>query len=273
MKGILMEQQLAGKVAIITGAGNGIGKAGALLFAQQGARVAIVDRDERGGKHTVAAIGDGGSEALFFASNVANETAVREMVVAVLAAWGHIDILYNNAGVLHPADTDIIETSLDTWNEVLAVNLTSAFLCTKYVLPHMLARRSGSVIMTSSVAALDGFTLPHVQIAYTASKGALLALTHDLAVAYGEYNVRFNALCAGAIETDLTRAFLTHPHDRAMRLAPIPLGRFGRPEEVAQAALFLASDASTYCTGQVLVVDGGVTKKCGYDRRWEEDDA
>jgi len=266
-----VEQQLAGKVAIITGAANGIGRAGALLFATHGARVAVVDRDEQRGKQTAATIRDAGGEAIFLAVDVADEAAVREMVTAVLAAWGHIDILYNNAGILDPSDTDIIGTSLHTWNTVLATNLTGVFLCTKYVLPHMLPRRTGSVILTSSVAALGGFTLPHVQVAYTASKGALLSLTYDLAVAYGEYNVRFNALCPGATETDLTRARLVRPHDRAMRLAPIPLGRFGSPLEVAQAALFLASDASAYCTGQVLVVDGGVTRKRGYDRRWEED--
>jgi NAD(P)-dependent dehydrogenase (short-subunit alcohol dehydrogenase family) len=256
--------RLIGKVAIITGGAKGIGRAGAILFAQQGAEVIVADCDQRHGEAVVKTICANGGKALFVAADVSNESDVQRMTNIALSQCGHVDILYNNAGILDPCDKDLAAIELTTWNHVLGVNLTSSYLCARYALPSMIQRRCGAIIMTSSIGALQGCSLPHVQDAYTAAKGALLSLTNSMAVEYGPYNVRVNAICPGLIETDLNRHLLQSENSLAMRLACIPLNRAGEPQDIAHAALFLASDEAGFVTGVHLVVDGGGTRKYGY---------
>jgi NAD(P)-dependent dehydrogenase (short-subunit alcohol dehydrogenase family) len=249
--------RLADKVAIITGSAGGMGQVAAELFAQEGASVVVTDLNVQAGEETVKNIRQAGGTAVFIQANVAQEAEVKALVLGAMEAFGRIDILYNNAGIMPIEDTSVIETSEATWDKVLDVNLKSAFLCSKYVIPHMIEQQRGSIINVASFVAFMGCTVP--QDAYTASKGGMLSLTKSLAVQYGKYNIRCNAICPGPIETPLLRTLWTSEDARNLRLNRIPLGRFGEAKDVVYMALYLASDESSWTTGAWLTVDGGIT--------------
>lgn len=249
--------RLADKVAIITGSAGGMGKLAAEMFATEGASVVVTDIVEKEGEETAQVIRNNGGKAIFVKADVANEADVRHMVDAGLDAFGHIDVLYNNAGIMPAADTSVTETSEATWDKVMDVNLKSTFLCSKYAIPHMVKQGHGSIINVASFVAFMGCTVP--QDAYTASKGGMLALTKSFAVQYGKHGIRCNAICPGPIETPLLRRLWTSEEARNLRLNRIPLARFGEPKDVVYMALYLASDESAWTTGAWLMVDGGIS--------------
>lgn len=249
--------RLANKVAIITGSASGMGQVAAELFAREGASVVVTDVAVQEGESVARAIREASGQAIFVKANVADEEDVKQLVDAAIAKFGRIDILYNNAGIMPPDDTSVTETSGDTWDRVMDVNLKSAFLCSKYTLPHMVEQKNGSIINVASFVAFLGCTVP--QDAYTASKGGMLSLTKSLAVQYGRHGIRCNAICPGPIETPLLRSLWVSEEARDLRLNRIPLGRFGEAKDIAYMALYLASDESSWTTGAWLTVDGGVT--------------
>lgn len=249
--------RLANKVAIITGSASGMGQAAAVLFASEGARVVVTDINERAGAETVKTIRDDGGAAIFINADVTNEGEVKALVETSLETFGHIDILYNNAGVMLPEDQSVVDNTEMVWDRVLDINLKSVFLCSKYTIPHMVKQGKGSIINIASFVALMGSTVP--QDAYTASKGGMLSLTKSLAVQYGRHGVRCNAICPGPIETPLLRYLWTSEEARNTRLNRIPLGRFGEATDIVYMALYLASDESSWTTGAWLVVDGGIS--------------
>jgi NAD(P)-dependent dehydrogenase (short-subunit alcohol dehydrogenase family) len=239
--------RLAGKVCVITGASSGIGAATVRRFADEGARVVGVDlRDDAAGCE------------LAIACDVAEEEAVAAMFSRVREAFGRIDVLFNNAGISPDDDRSVLETSVDAWERVQAVNATSVFLCCKHGIPHLLESGGGSVINTASFVAVLGAATS--QISYTASKGAVLALSRELGVQFARQGVRVNALCPGPVDTPLLRElFAADPEQAARRLVHVPMGRFARPEEIAGAALFLASDEASYVNASTFLVDGGIS--------------
>lgn len=249
--------RVANKVAIITGAAGGMGQAAAELFAREGASVVGTDVNAAAGEETVKGIRDDGGKALFVQANVAHEDEVKAMVEAAIDAFGHVDILYNNAGIMPTDDGSVVDISEAVWDRVLDVNLKSAFLCSKYTVPHMVKQGQGSIINIASFVAFMGCTVP--QDAYTTSKGGLLALTKSLAVQYGRHNIRCNAICPGPIETPLLRALWIDEEARNTRLNRIPLGRFGEAKDIIYMALYLASDESAWTTGAWLTIDGGIS--------------
>ncbi len=249
--------RLANKIAIITGAGSGMGRAAALLFAREGAKVAVADVDAKAGEDVVAEIQKAGGDALFVPVNVADEAQVQHMVAATVERFGAVHILYNNAGIMPADDGAVTDISEQTWDKVLDVNLKSAFFCCKYAIPEMIKAGGGSIINTASFVALLGCTVP--QDAYTASKGGMISLTKSLAVQYAKQGIRANAICPGPIETPLLRKLWTSEEERSKRLNRIPLGRFGAPEDIVYLALYLASDEASWTTGAAMVVDGGIT--------------
>ena len=249
--------RIANKVAIITGAAGGMGQAAAELFAQEGASVVVTDVNVTAGEETVKSIRDAGGKALFVKANVAHEDEVKTMVETAIDTFGRVDILYNNAGIMPTDDGSVTDISEAVWDRVLDVNLKSAFLCSKYVVPHMMKQGQGSIVNIASFVAFMGCTVP--QDAYTSSKGGLLALTKSLAVQYGRQNIRCNAICPGPIETPLLRALWTDEDARNTRLHRIPLGRFGEARDIIYMALYLASDESAWTTGAWLMVDGGIS--------------
>jgi NAD(P)-dependent dehydrogenase (short-subunit alcohol dehydrogenase family) len=249
--------RLANKVAIITGSASGMGQVAAELFAREGASIIVTDVAVQQGEAVVHAIRDAGGQAIFVRANVADEEEVRQMVDVAIATFGHIDILYNNAGIMPSDDGSVTETSTDTWDRVMDINLKSAFLCSKYTLPHMVKQGSGSIINVASFVAFVGCSVP--QDAYTTSKGGMLSLTKSLAVQYGPHGIRCNAICPGPIETPLLRRLWVSEEARNLRLNRIPLGRFGEGKDIVYMALYLASDESSWTTGAWLTVDGGVT--------------
>lgn len=249
--------RLANKVAIITGAGSGMGRVAALLFAREGAKVVVAELDTRTGEETAAAIKEAGGDSLFVAVNVADEAQVQRMVAATVERFGAVHVLYNNAGIMPGDDGAVTDISEQAWDKVLDVNLKSAFFCCKYAIPEMLKAGGGSIINIASFVALLGCTVP--QDAYTASKGGMIALTKSLAVQYARQGIRANAICPGPIETPLLRTLWTSEEERNKRLNRIPLGRFGAPEDIVYLALYLASDEASWTTGSVMVADGGVT--------------
>ncbi len=249
--------RLANKIAIITGAGSGMGRAAALLFAREGAKVAVADVDPKAGEDVVAEIQKAGGDALFVPVNVADEAQVQHMVAATVERFGAVHILYNNAGIMPADDGAVTDISEQTWDKVLDVNLKSAFFCCKYAIPEMIKAGGGSIINTASFVALLGCTVP--QDAYTASKGGMISLTKSLAVQYAKQGIRANAICPGPIETPLLRKLWTSEEERSKRLNRIPLGRFGAPEDIVYLALYLASDETSWTTGAAMVVDGGIT--------------
>lgn len=246
--------RLDGKVAVITGAANGIGREAALLFSSEGARVCVADLDEENGERTAAEC----REAFFHRVDVSDSDSVAALYRAVAERYGGVDVLYNNAGIMPTDDGSVLSVGVDVWNRVLAVNATGVFLCCKHGIPWLLERGGGSVINVASFVAVMGAATS--QIAYTASKGAVLALSRELAVEFARRGVRVNALCPGPVETPLlTRLFEGDPAAWERRRVHLPLGRLAQAREIAQAALFLASDESSYMTGATVLVDGGVT--------------
>jgi len=249
--------RLANKVAVITGAASGMGQAASLLFAQEGASVVVVDLNVEAAEETVKSIRAAGGKAIAVETDVADEASVRAMVASAVEAFGRIDVLYNNAGIMPNDDGSVTDITEATWDRVMDVNIKSAFLCAKYTIPVMLKQRRGSIINVASFVAFLGCTVP--QDAYTTSKGGMLALTKSLAVQYGPHGIRCNAICPGPIETPLLRALWTSEEARNLRLNRIPLGRFGEAKDIVYMALYLASDESSWTTGAWLVVDGGIT--------------
>ena len=249
--------RLKDKVTIITGSASGMGRAAAELFAREGASVVVTDIATDAGEEIARKIRDTGSKAIFVAANAAKENDVKNMVGTAIDAFGHIDVLYNNAGIMPSNDGSVTDITEETWDWVLDVNLKSAFLCSKYIIPHMVEQNKGSIINVASFVAFMGCTVP--QDAYTASKGGMLSLTKSFAVQYGKHGIRCNAICPGPIETPLLRALWTSEEARNLRLNRIPLGRFGEMNDIIYMALYLASDESSWTTGAWLVVDGGIT--------------
>jgi NAD(P)-dependent dehydrogenase (short-subunit alcohol dehydrogenase family) len=249
--------RLSNKVAIITGSASGMGQAAAELFAREGASVVVTDISAEMGETTVRSIRDAGGTAIFVKANVADEDEVRHMVSMAVDSFGRVDVLYNNAGIMPSDDGSVTDLAETTWDRILDVNLKSAFLCSKYVIPHMMKQEKGSIINIASFVAFMGCTVP--QDAYTASKGGMLALTKSFAVQYGRYGIRSNAICPGPIETPLLRGLWTSEEARNLRLNRIPLGRFGEPNDIIYMALYLASDESSWTTGAWLIVDGGIS--------------
>jgi NAD(P)-dependent dehydrogenase (short-subunit alcohol dehydrogenase family) len=249
--------RLADKVAIITGSGSGMGQAAAELFASEGASVVVTDINEQAAAETVTRIRQAGGIAILVKADVTKEDEVKSLVELTVDTFGHVEVLYNNAGVMLAEDTSVVDNSEATWDKVLDINLKSAFLCSKYTIPHMMKQGKGSIINVASFVAFMGCTVP--QDAYTASKGGMLSLTKSLAVQYGRYGIRCNAICPGPIETPLLRYLWTSEEERNKRLNRIPLGRFGEAKDIIYMALYLASDESSWTTGSWLMVDGGIS--------------
>jgi len=246
--------RLKNKVALITGGGSGIGKASCLLFAREGAKVVAVDLKKETAEATAKEIG---SEARAFAADVSKASDVEGMIRFAEQEFGRVDIVFNNAGVFHPDDDSVTNTSEDIWDMVININLKGVFLGCKYAIPALLRAGGGSIINTASFVAVMGAATP--QIAYTASKGGVLAMTREIAVEFARKNIRANSLCPGPVETPLLQELLSDPARRQRRLVHIPPGRFGKAEEMANAALFLASDESSFVNGATFLVDGGIT--------------
>jgi NAD(P)-dependent dehydrogenase (short-subunit alcohol dehydrogenase family) len=245
--------RLEGKVALITGAGSGIGRQSALLFAREGASVVAVDVNEQAARDTAKAI----PSCLAVTADVSKAQDCERMVAEAEKKFGKLDVLFNNAGIMHARDDDAISTDEAVWDLTLDINAKGVFLGCKYGIPALKRAGGGSVINTASFVALLGAATP--QIAYTASKGAVLAMTRELAVIHARENIRVNALCPGPLNTELLMKFLDTEAKKQRRLVHIPMGRFGEAEEMARAALYLASDDSSYVTGTEFLVDGGIT--------------
>jgi NAD(P)-dependent dehydrogenase (short-subunit alcohol dehydrogenase family) len=245
--------RLADRVAVVTGAGSGIGLATVRRFAQEGARVVCVDVNTGAGEAAAKEV-----DGEFAACDVTDEDAVRALFDGVAERHGRVDIAFNNAGISPPDDDSILVTGLDAWERVIKVNTTSVYLCCKYAIPHMQRQGKGSIINTASFVALMGAATS--QIAYTASKGGVLAMTRELGVQFAREGIRVNALCPGPIATPmLLELFAKDPERAARRLVHVPMGRFGQPEEIAAAVAFLASDDASFMTAAQFVVDGGIT--------------
>jgi NAD(P)-dependent dehydrogenase (short-subunit alcohol dehydrogenase family) len=249
--------RLEGKVAIITGAASGIGRESAVLFAAEGACVVVADMDEKGGRQTVADVEKNGGKAVFIKADVSQNADCRQMVELAERTYGKLNILFNNAGIMLGGDDDAVSTEEDVWERTMAVNVRGVFLGCKHGIPALRRAGGGSIINTASFVAVLGAATP--QLAYTASKGAVLAMTRELAVIHARENIRVNALCPGPLKTELLMKFLNTEEKRQRRLVHIPMGRFGESKEMAQAALFLASDESSYTTGATFLADGGIT--------------
>jgi NAD(P)-dependent dehydrogenase (short-subunit alcohol dehydrogenase family) len=249
--------RLEGKVILITGAGSGMGRVAAQMFAREGARIIANDYAEGPLRETVSMVHEAGGTILGIPGNVAVANDVQEAISEGVRAFGALHVLYNNAGIMPGEDTSVEETSEEVYNRVMDVNLKGVFLCCKYGIPALLHSGGGSIINIASFVALVGCTVP--QDAYTASKGGVLSLTRSLAVQYGRRGIRANAICPGPIETPLLRHLWTSEEERNKRLNRMPLGRFGTPEDVVQAGIFLASDESSWITGTTFVVDGGIS--------------
>jgi len=250
-----MSGRLAGKVALITGAGMGMGREASILFASEGARIVVCDIDAAAAAETVARVRQGGGDALASVGDVAVEDDVRRMVEEGVRRFGALHVLYNNAGVLwKDRDRGVLETDGAHWDRVMAINLKSVFWVTKYGIPHLRQAGGGSIVLVGSVSALAGFT--RAQDAYTAAKGALISLNKSLAIQFAKDGIRSNIIHPGIVETPLQTPYLTDAL-RAEFKTGIPLGRIGQPREIAYAALFLASDESSFMTGAEMIVDGG----------------
>ena len=252
-----MMDRLSGKVALITGAGGGIGRESAVLFAAEGARVVCVDLNEETATQTVDLVTASGGEAVAVIADVASDDDSHRMVDAAMKTFGALHVLFNNAGIMHSDDGDSQSTSEAIWDLTMNINAKGVFLGCKYGIPAILESGGGSIINTASFVAHLGAATP--QVAYTASKGAVLALTRELAVVHARQGVRVNALCPGPLRTELLMKFLDTEEKKRRRLVHVPMGRFGLAEEMAKAALFLASDDASYVTGTEFLVDGGIT--------------
>jgi NAD(P)-dependent dehydrogenase (short-subunit alcohol dehydrogenase family) len=249
--------RLTDKVALITGASGGIGGESALLFAAEGAAVVVVDVVDEQGLEVVERVRASGGRAAYVHADVSKARDCENMVSFAEKTYGKIDILFNNAGIMLSDDDDAMSTSEATFEKTMAVNLKGVFLGCKYGIPALRRAGGGSVINTASFVALLGAAT--AQIAYTASKGGVLAMTRELAVIHAREKIRVNALCPGPLKTELLMKFLDTDAKKQRRLVHIPMGRFGEAKEMAKAALFLASDDSSYMTGAEFIVDGGIT--------------
>jgi NAD(P)-dependent dehydrogenase (short-subunit alcohol dehydrogenase family) len=249
--------RLKDKVALITGAGSGIGREAALLFAREGASVVVAEVADDAGRQTAADIEKAGGRAHFVHADVSRGDDVREMVEEAEKTYGRLNVLFNNAGVFPDADGSVLDTDEETWDFVLRVNLKGVFLGCKFGIPALLRAGGGSIVNTASFVALMGAATP--QIAYTSSKGGVLALTREVAIEFARKGIRVNALCPGPVDTPLLQELFRDPERRKRRLVHIPMGRLARADEVAKAALFLASDESSYINGAAFTVDGGIT--------------
>ena len=249
--------RLKDKVALITGAGSGIGRQSALLFSQEGADILAVDLNEQAAADTVTEIRKAGRRAVAFRADVSKARDCQQMVAAAEREFGRLNVLFNNAGIMHAKDDDAVSTDEGVWDLTLDVNAKGVFLGCKYGIPALRHAGGGSVINTASFVARLGAATP--QIAYTASKGAVLAMTRELAVIHAREKIRFNALSPGPLNTELLMSVLNTPEKQRRRLVHVPMGRFGEAREIAQAALWLASDESSYVTGTEFLVDGGLT--------------
>ena len=249
--------RLQDKVALITGAGSGIGRESALLFASEGATVVVVDVNEDSGRESVAQIEAAGGTALYVHADVSCQSECENMIAQAEQQFGKLNVVFNNAGIMHSDDGDATQTAEEIWDVTMNINLKGVFWGCRFGIPALLRAGGGSIINTASFVALVGAATP--QIAYTASKGGVLAMTRELAVIHARQKIRVNALCPGPLHTELLMNFLDTEEKRQRRLVHIPMGRFGEAKEIAQAALFLASDESSFVTGTEFVVDGGIT--------------
>lgn len=249
--------RLADKTVLITGAAGGMGRLAAQVFAREGARIVAVDVAEPALRETAASVEGEGGRIVAIPADVSVAADVERAVAEGVRAFGGLNVLYNNAGIFPDDDGSIVDMDEDVFQRVLDVNLKGVSFCCKYGIPHLIEAGGGSVINVASFVALMGCTVP--QDAYTASKGAILSLTRSLAVQYGRHGVRANAICPGPILTPLLESLFPNEEERLKRLNRIPLGRFGRPEDVVAAALYLASDESSWTTGTTFVVDGGIS--------------
>jgi NAD(P)-dependent dehydrogenase (short-subunit alcohol dehydrogenase family) len=248
-----MPGRLGGKVAVITGAASGIGREAARRFAEEGARVCVADLADEPGRRTAEEV-----DGLYVHADVADPEDVQRMYREASERFGGIDVLFNNAGISPPDDGSILETEMDAWERVQNVNLKSVYLCCKHGIPHLLGRGGGSVVNTASFVAVMGAATS--QISYTASKGGVLAMSRELGVQFARQGVRVNALCPGPVNTPLLQElFAKDPERAARRLIHLPMGRFAEAVEIANAALFLASDESSYMTASTFLVDGGLS--------------
>ncbi len=246
-------ERLQGRVAVITGGGSGIGLASAHRLAAEGARVVVADVDEQAGRAAADAVG-----GTFVATDVTDPAAVEALFATAHDTYGSVDIAFNNAGISPPDDDSILVTELDAWRRVNEVNLTSVYLCCRSAIPHMQRQGKGSIINTASFVAVMGAATS--QVAYTASKGGVLAMTRELGVQFAREGIRINALCPGPVNTPLLQElFAKDPERAARRLVHIPMGRFAEAEEIAAAVAFLASDDSSFMTASTFLVDGGIS--------------
>ncbi len=249
--------RLQNKVALITGGGSGIGRETALLFAQEGAAIVVVDVNAVGGAETVALVEGLGGKALYVHADVAKAVDCARMVQVGEETFGKLNVLFNNAGIMRHDDDDAVNTEESVWDITMAINLKGVYLGCKYGIPALRRAGGGSIINTASFVAIVGAATP--QLAYTASKGGVLAMTRELAVVHARENIRVNALCPGPLRTELLMSFLNTDEKKQRRLVHVPMGRFGEAKEMAYAALYLASDESSYVTGTDFMVDGGLS--------------
>ena len=249
--------RLENKVALITGAGSGIGRESALLFAREGARVVVADVNDEAGQAVVEELRAAGGEAVYVHADVSKSTDAEGMIRAAEESFGRLDVLVNNAGISHARDDDAVATEEEVWDLTMNINLKGVFLGCKYGIPALRRAGGGAIINTASFVAILGAATP--QLAYTASKGGVLALTRELAVIHAREKIRVNALCPGPLRTELLMKYLDTEEKRQRRLVHIPMGRFGEAAEIARAALFLAADESSFTTGATFLVDGGIT--------------
>jgi NAD(P)-dependent dehydrogenase (short-subunit alcohol dehydrogenase family) len=250
--------RLQDKVTIITGGASGMGRVAAAMFAAEGAKVVVADVTAPAAQSVVDDITKAGGTAIAVVADVSKEADAKRMVDETIAAFGRVDVLYNNAGIMPEADHSVIDTSVEDWDRVMAVNVRGVFLGCKYAIPKMVEQGSGSIINIASFVAILGCSVP--QDAYTASKGAVLSLTRSLAVQFAPQGVRSNAISPGPIETPMLMDWLVKDEEaKRIRLARNPSGRFGKPEEIVHMAIYLASDESRWTNGANLVIDGGIT--------------
>lgn len=250
--------RLRDKVILVTGAASGMGRVATRIFAEQGAKVIAADIRGDALEQTLVEAGEANAEAILpVTGDVTSSADVERWIAQGLTRFGKVNVLYNNAGIFPDEDTSVVETSEETWQRTLDVNLKGVFLCCKHGVPALLAAGGGSIINIASFVALVGCTVP--QDAYTASKGGVISLTRSLAVQYGRFGIRANAICPGPVLTPLLENLFPSEEEKLKRLNRIPLGRFGRAEDIVWAGVFLASDESSWMTGTTFVVDGGIT--------------
>ncbi|KNC83642.1 glucose 1-dehydrogenase [Sphaeroforma arctica JP610] len=251
-----MSGRLEGKVAVITGVGGGIGYQAASLFAQEGAKLVCADVNDQAGKAAVAKVVAAGGEAVYVHCDVSKEFDVKAMVATAEEKFGKLNIMFNNAGIMHPKDDNAETTEESVWDMTMNINLKGVWFGCKHAIPAMRRAGGGSIINTASFVAVMGAATP--QLAYTASKGGVLAMSRELAIVHARENIRVNAICPGPLHTPLLMDFLNTEEKKERRLVHLPMGRFGEAIEIAQGALFLASDDASYVTGTDFMVDGGL---------------